>query len=359
MLSKLNALATEKDPQRRQELLSAVADLFLQNADAGGEIDSELFHDVVSRLLDDVQIEGRAEFAAKVAPSEHTPQALAETLARDENVEVAGPVLRQSPVLNDEVLVEIAKNQSQSHMREIANRDSVSRAVSDVIVDRGSREVVETLASNSGAAFSEYGFTRLAERSVDDSALASSLFRRTDVPKDIAIRLLEDMPDDVRAKLDELALNNVVSAHKLIYQAAQMAQKGDEPANVVPRYATSTSRHLFAAVRSGDMSVDEALTHLAEADQLTELALLLAKLSGLPSQELRGLMSKTDLTAVAVVCKQLDVGISAFEQIAEMLGRQMSLPHSHTSHFVGQYDELNDEVVARVSRFVSLRRKLS
>ncbi|MEM1288299.1 MAG: DUF2336 domain-containing protein [Pseudomonadota bacterium] len=356
MLTQLNSITSEQDPAKRRELLSAVADLFLLKPEEHSDRKNERFQTVMEHLLNQVDDAGKVEFAHKIAPSEYTSADIAERLARDDSAAVAGPVLRHSPVLSDDVLVDIAQVKSQDHMKAISSRETVSEKVTDVLVERGDEDVVRTVASNAGASFSEKGFTRIAEKSHSDAVLASSLFARTDIPKDVAVKLIEDMPAHLRQKLDGIASQNVLAASKLVQQAAKVA--GAEDTKEDP-YATSKARELFTAVRSGRMSVDTMVVQLAEANRPRDLVTMMSKLSGLPAAEIEASMGKTDMSAIAVVCKELRVTKVGFEALATMIGGMLKLPASHVDHFVGQYDALNIDVAERVSRFVSVRRKLA
>ena len=84
-------------------------------------------------------------------------------LAFDDLIEVAAPVLSQSERLDDEALIETARNKSQAHLMAISTRKVLSGAVTDVLVLRGNDEVVQSTVNNPGAEFSERGFTRLVD----------------------------------------------------------------------------------------------------------------------------------------------------------------------------------------------------
>lgn len=356
LLDQLNSLATEQDADKRKELLSAVADLFLYYSEEHSEVDADLFQGVMGQLLDQVSVVEKSDFSARLAHSEHTPVDIAERLARDVNVDVAGAVLRHSPVLSDEVLVDVAQAQSQAHMMAISGRATLSVTVTDILVERGDQDVVRTVASNTGASVSEFGFKRLAERSQDDELLAKSLFVRTDLPKDVAVKLLGDMPADLRHKLEDLAQTNVLGASQLVQRAARAAGSSNRSAR---RYASSDIRRAVALVRSGQCSIDDVIVKLVKTGRSKELAAVLAELVEVPLSEVRTALNKSDFTGIAVICRQLRMARSSFESVATFVAQQLSLPQSHVAHFVNQYDSLSEEMAARVSRFVSVRRKFA
>ena len=69
-------------------------------------------------------------------------------LAKDDDIAVAGPVLQQSPRLAETDLVDIARTKSQAHLLAISGRTGIAEAVTDVLVRRGDREVVRSVADN-------------------------------------------------------------------------------------------------------------------------------------------------------------------------------------------------------------------
>ena len=102
--------------------------------------------------------------AVRLAPIPNAPPRIIRTLAFDDEIDVAGPVLEQSERLDDDALVESARAKSQAHLLAISRRRSLSEKVTDILVERGDELVVWSAAENSGAKFSEAGFSRLAQR---------------------------------------------------------------------------------------------------------------------------------------------------------------------------------------------------
>ena len=156
-------LAGEADPRvetsldhrradKRGRILREVVDLFLDRPQDYTGAQLELFERVIFKLVDQVDLEVRAHLSQQLAPGAHTPPQIARHLASDFEISVAGPMLSQSPRLDDEFLVESAKTKSQEHLRAISARKSIAPRITDVLVDRGDRTVVLTLAGNSACA---------------------------------------------------------------------------------------------------------------------------------------------------------------------------------------------------------------
>jgi hypothetical protein len=73
--------------------------------------------------------------------------------------------------------------------------------VTDVLVERGDRRVVRTVAKNAGARFSDNGFSKLVDRASGDDTLAENLGLRHDIPRDHFLKLLHTASARVRTKL--------------------------------------------------------------------------------------------------------------------------------------------------------------
>ena len=110
-------------------------------------------------------------------------------------------MLTQSTRLTTEDLLSIARQKGQAHLRAIAGRDTIEEQVTDVLVNRGNREVVHALAANAGAAFSDAGYSTMVKRADSDEDLVEKLGRRTDVPLELFRELLLRATEAVRARL--------------------------------------------------------------------------------------------------------------------------------------------------------------
>ena len=73
------------------------------------------------------------------------------TLAWDDEIAIAGPVLSLSDRLTTPDLIEIALAKSQPHLLAISERSSLSEELTDTLIERGDQEVINKLAENAGA----------------------------------------------------------------------------------------------------------------------------------------------------------------------------------------------------------------
>ena len=181
LIAELEAAVQDGSHDKRVATLRRVTDLFLNGADRFNDEQIGLFDDVLLHLVKRVQNETLAELSARLAPVDSAPVGVIQRLARHDEVAVAAPVLSLSTRSTDDDLVEIAETKSQGHLWAISGRARLVERVTDVLVDRGDREVVQNLSRNPGAAFSVPGFSTLVGRAATDEILAERLGLRLDI----------------------------------------------------------------------------------------------------------------------------------------------------------------------------------
>jgi uncharacterized protein (DUF2336 family) len=201
LLDELEAALADRSIPRRIEMLTRITDLFVNGAPNFSEDQIGVFDDVMARLVSTIEAKARAKLAHRLAPIANAPSNVIHMLAFDDDIEVAHPVLTQSERLDDRDLVVSASSKSQQHLFAIAQRRSLSEAVTEVLVERGDRDVVHSVVKNTGARFSDAGFRMLVKRSTDDDILATEVGLRSDIPRPHFLLLLEKASSTVRARL--------------------------------------------------------------------------------------------------------------------------------------------------------------
>jgi uncharacterized protein (DUF2336 family) len=187
---------------RRVETLRRVTDLFLNNTIDYSDEQITVFDDVFNCLIEQMEISAKALLARRLAPNAKAPPHIIHTLAFDDQIEVAAPVLSQSERLGDDQLVANARSKSQAHLLAISTRKVLSGAVTDVLVERGNDEVIRSTVNNPGAEFSEQGFTRLVERAEDNDSIATCVGMRPSIPRHHYLKLIAKASASVRARLE-------------------------------------------------------------------------------------------------------------------------------------------------------------
>ncbi len=185
--------------------LQRVTDLFLAGADRFSEDQVLVFEEVLGFLIQRIEARARAELSTRLALVDNAPARIIQRLAKDDVIFVAEPVLTHSTRLGPGDLIQIARTKSQGHLLAISGRRHLDEAVTDLLLDRGNRDVIHKLAQNSGARFSDAGFTTLVVKAEGDDSLAEKVGLRLDVPSHLFEQLLKQATKAVRSKLLSVA----------------------------------------------------------------------------------------------------------------------------------------------------------
>ncbi len=274
-IAELEGTLATGSPGRQAEILRRVTDLFLARASQYSEEQVDLFDGVILRIAERIETKVRAELANRLATVGNAPPMIVRRLARDEAIEVAGPILSQSPRLTDEDLLAIAADTSQDRLLAISKRATISENVSDALVTRGDREVVLSVTQNEGARFSDSGYSKLVDRSIDDEVLAVCVGMRKDIPREHFHALI--------SKASEVAFERLAAANPQAMREVQEVLTGITGQDVVTRAQGGRDRRVDmvqfeSAVRSGQ-SADALVAAYASSGKFDETVAALAALS--------------------------------------------------------------------------------
>ncbi len=200
LLPELEEVVQHGSAEKRAKTLRRVTSLFLDGAANYTDEHVALFDDVIGALIEEIEVKALAELARQIAPVPNAPHGVVTTLAKNDNIAVAGPVLRQSR-LADPDLKYIAETKSQAHLLALSTRLGLSETLSDVLVRRGDRDVARSVVTNHKARLSENAFTTLVKRAERDSALAEKIGSRTDIPPRLFRQLLMQASGVVQQRL--------------------------------------------------------------------------------------------------------------------------------------------------------------
>jgi uncharacterized protein (DUF2336 family) len=201
LIDELEAALASGNNARRIDILTRITDLFVGGAARYSDDQIGLFDDIMARLITAIEAKARAKLAHQLAPIANAPSNVIQMLAFDDDIEVARPVLTLSERLDDRALLANVNSKSQQHLHAIAQRRSLSEAVTDILVERGDRDVVHSVVKNAGARFSDAGFRMLVKRSTGDDSLATNVGMRRDIPRPHFLFLLERASNAVRVRL--------------------------------------------------------------------------------------------------------------------------------------------------------------
>ena len=283
-------------------MLRRVTDLFLINAGHYTADQLELYDGILQVLIAAVEVSARAELAQRLAPVDGVPTNTIRTLALDDAIEVAEPVLAQSNVLGDDVLTHCITIKGQEHLLAIATRVKLSETITDQLVTRGDIKVLRTVASNPGAAISDLGFGILVKKSTEDNWLTERVARRIDIPEHHLRELISKASEVVRQRL-----------------TADIPELSETIKEILPDSAPATGSerdYRTAELVVSSKPLSEAVVYeFAKEKKLEEIIVSISRLSGLPANEIQRLFIGTWSSPVAIILKAIGFRLATVEAI--------------------------------------------
>jgi uncharacterized protein (DUF2336 family) len=328
---------------KRVDVLRRVTDLFVGDAEKISPDQAALFDSVIGQLISHIESRALVELSKRLAPIANAPLDTIRILARHDDIEVSGPVLAKSERLTDDDLIEFANTKSNEHLAKISSRAHLKEAVTDVLVDRGDSEVVNELATNSGARFSQIGMAKLVMRADGDDRLTASIARRTDITQRLFRQLLAQATEVVRNKLLASAPPSRQGAINQIL--AEISAQAD-PTPVTAQQSAKAQR----LMKEYSQDIELLKVKILESASLEHSAELIAGLSLLslaPFEQIERIFLAPNGFGLMVLCKSL-----AFDwQTASAIILASQAAKEQHEELRNQYDALSVASAQRLFRF--------
>src|ERR1700742_1450109 len=332
---------------RRVETLRRVTDLFINGAVDYSNDQIELFDDVFQCLMHHIETAAKALLSNRLAPVDRAPPLTIRALALDDLIEVAAPVLSKSERLDDDALIETARNKSQAHLMAISTRRVLSGAVTDVLVLRGNDEVIQSTVNNPGAEFSERGFTRLVNRAEGDDNLATCIGLRPTIPRHLYLKLIAKASATVRARLEAANPQQAEEVPTAVREATQRARSATSAVSKETAIAHALVKSLYEDGRLDEHQV----TLFAEAGKFDETNAAVAALSNVPVAIAETMMVEAPSEGVMILAKVSGMSWSTVRAIIEMRDNLLGGEPTNLQTCRDTYERLRPSTAQQVLRF--------
>jgi uncharacterized protein (DUF2336 family) len=347
LLDELQTTLAHGTVARRVETLRRVTDLFLGGAVDYSDEQVGLFDDVFRCLMDHIETSARALLANRLAPIDAAPPQTMRALAFDDLIEVAGPVLSQSPRLDDETLIETARSKSQAHLMAISTRKVLSGAVTDVLVLRGNDDVIQSTVNNPGAEFTERGFTRLINRAEGDDNLATCVGLRPSIPRHLYLKLVAKASDTVRQRLETANPQRAKEVPTAVREATRRARSAPGAFTRDTAIAHDLVRSLYE-----DGRLDEfQLASFAEAGKFDETNASIAALANVTVSIAENMMIETRAEGVMILAKVSGLSWSTVRSIINLRDEISGGEPTDLQACKDTYERLRPSTAQQVLRF--------
>jgi len=339
LLDELEDDLANKDIAQRAETLWRVTDLFLTGSHKLSDEQIVLFDEVMCRFVDEIEMSARAAFGRWLATVPEAPPRVIRALAFDDVIDVAGPVLSHSQRLDEMTLVENAKTKSQGHLLAISRRKTIAEAVTDVLVERGDQQVALSTARNAGAKFSEFGYSKLVQRSRHDGDLALCVWARPEIPRQNLLQLFADASEAVRQAFETTDRRKAVFVHAVIAEASNQIQ-------TIARGESAAYAQALSCVRSLQESGELDEMHLAAfagAGKFDETAIALSIMCELPINAIERLMVQNRSEQMLVLAKAIGLSWATVKAVLLLQAGTNRIPTHQLDQYFANFTRLRPE----------------
>jgi uncharacterized protein (DUF2336 family) len=287
-------------------ILNQITELFLQRVEQYSTEQMDLYDEILNELVARVEIAARVRLAQRLASLNSAPTKTIRSLALDDEIDVAEPILSQSSALTDDILAQCIATKGQKHLHAIATRKEISETISHDLIVNGDRIVLGTLACNPGAAISDRGFGMLVRKGADDDWLTECIGKRSDIPSHHLRELLSNASEIVRKRLTTAypALRGIIE-------------------DILPPRASTIGTSLAPAIdyKAAEAIVsslnltETAVAEFAIGKRLGETIVSISRLSGLSVYEIERLILGRWTSPVAIILKAVGFQLRTVEAI--------------------------------------------
>jgi uncharacterized protein (DUF2336 family) len=327
-------LARSRAPEDRERLLLAVVDLAASGD--GAQVMSAppiqaLLNSIFMSLVVEAERDIRRRLAEKLATAAWAPAALVNVLALDD-IEIAAPIIAQSPVLKDHDLVRLLVESTVEHQIEVARRPAIGPPVVEAILQQAEPAVMTALAANTAVSLTPFDLQRLVDVSRRVTALRAPLVRRPELTSELAGQLYHWVGDALRQalvgrfRLDAQALEASV-AEAVREACTGMPSKAAEDPAAPPAEAAGEreemERRLIAKLDAAGQLRPAYLLRALREHRITLFEAALSALGRFEPGAVRRAIDSDRPELLALACAAVGIDRSAFPAILDLV-RQLN-----------------------------------
>lgn len=350
-ITELEDVLTNGPADKRAKTLRRVTDLFVFGSSHFSDDHVKMFDQVFRHLMADIETSARAALADRLKSVPNAPFGVIRELAMDDDIAVAAPVLTESNRVDNASLVETARTKSQPHLMAISNRKELAETVTDVLVERGDREVALNVARNKGARFSEIGYLRLVRRSQGDDELARTVGSRPEIPRQHFLRLLSTASNAVREALQSAHPEIANHVESVVDKVASDIQK-----QAVLSHDYTAARDLIENMKRADNLTERDVDAFARAGKFEETAVALSVMGDLPLTLVERAMIFDREEMILLVAKATGLSWATTRAILMLCAGRGGLGADTVDNCRTIYNRLKAETAAQVIAFQRSRR---
>jgi uncharacterized protein (DUF2336 family) len=311
-----------KSGASREEIYLAVASLYRIQGAGLNQRERELMREILRKLTLDVEMAIRIALAQRLAVDTTAPHDLIMLLV-DDRVEVARPLILNSPLLTETDMLRLIAQADAAHQEALASRPHIGMPVTDALVQSDHESILTALVRNATAKISEAAYKTLVEKSRTIAGLQEPLVQRPDMPPALAEAMCEWVSDALKnfikanPRMAPKAVDAAVDAAVWVVQnsaAGAQLPPGDSAQKLVDKLATS------GQLRTG------FLMRVLGQGQVDMFDLAFARLLEVDVAGFRKVFYRDGARAVAVCCRAVGIDRAVFATVFNLSRQSRRMP---------------------------------
>jgi uncharacterized protein (DUF2336 family) len=295
----------------REEIYLAVASLYRIQGTGLNTRERELMREILRRLTRDVEMAIRIALAQRLAEDTTAPHDLILLLV-DDSIEVARPLIINSPLLTEADVLKMIAESGIGHQEAVAGRPNIGVPVTDALVKSDHESVLVALVRNATAKISSYSYEALVQKSRAITGLQEPLIKRPDLPPQLASNMCEWVSDALKTYIKTNYKMTAGSVEAAMAEANVVLKS--EPAGPKDPPADSAQKLIEKLAASGQLKAGFLMRVLSQG-QTDLFDLAFARLLGADLGRFRNLFYETGARNVAVSCRAAGIDRSVFATV--------------------------------------------
>lgn len=344
---KVYDLAKDADPLARAELTSAVAALLEAHVHLSNR-EQELLSDVLIGLMRQAETDLRAALAERLSVLDDAPLRLVLNLANDD-IDVAGSILKKSAVLSDLDLIYIVKSRGAEHWQAIAGREKLSAQVIDILADKKEEGTAIVLSGNERAHLTWHALEVLTDMAAHNEDIAKPLLMRAELPDQIVRKMYDHVGQELRHYIRDyygIFSGEVTTAIDEIMLEFSTA---GQPELFMPNERVLLAARLYA--EKGKLTLQTMMQSLKRG-QIASFIAMFSVYTGVPADQTHDYMKQVNAKGLAVVCRAHGIQKSDFATIYLLTNRMRTdhrvISQRDMTEIITYFDRVRPEAARRL-----------
>ena len=318
-------LAKDKDANVRERLADKISRLAPELSPDDKHKVKKMAYDTLETLAKDELTRVRQILAEALQDVAGAPAPVIRKLAFDTELVVAGPILENSPVLNDEDLMEIIERGSTTgRLSFISKRKDVTEGVSEAIVATADEYAVALLLANPSAQIRETTLDRVVDEAKDVISWHAPLVSRPQISGYAAKRLARfvaanlirvlsirsDLEPDVLEEVKKAVTNRIEGGESDLKDAIQL-EDTETPLEVAMGKVQKLKD-------KGDLN-EARVRKMVSGGKKEEVIAALAIMNEVPAVAVQKAINAKNIKGVVSICWKAELSAKTAEQIQSVV----------------------------------------